>query len=310
MAEISAFKGILYDKNSVVAIYRGVVAPPYDVLSKSDIADYHAKSPYQISCTFTKPSGEDPYAHSAELFRAWLAKGVLVEDEFPAVYVYQQSFIDPDTGQAVPERVGLICALKLEEYGSGKVIPHENTITAHRADRLKLQITTKANLESIYGLYSDPDREVESLVREFADKEVVIESVGQIAGSSHRVSRVSDPNAISVLTAILREKPVFIADGHHRYETALAYRAQGDGNPFNDADSDNSDLAVRGRRFAGPADSSPGERCRSRTNRIAAVPFGGVRIYGDANQPRKRLPPKSPHVYGFAASHRHHSRRI
>ncbi len=232
MAEILPFRGIRYNP-SVVSDLSAVVAPPYDVLSKAQVEEYHAKHPNNIT-HLTRAAGDDPYANAAKLFREWLASGAIVADDVPSLYVYQQSFTDPDTGQQVPERMGLICALKLEDYSSGKVIPHENTITAHRADRLKLLKATEANLESIYGLYSDPDREVEQFISEYRDREPVIENIGLLSGSTHKVERIADERAIAVITEMLRDKPVFIADGHHRYETSLAYRAESGGNPAAD----------------------------------------------------------------------------
>jgi uncharacterized protein (DUF1015 family) len=229
MAEIKPFSGIRYNP-SIVPDLAAVVAPPYDVLSKAEVDEYHARNEYSI-VHLTRPVGDDPYAHSAELLREWIAKGVLVADDELSLYVYTQSFSDPETGRKVPERLGLICALKLEDYSSGKVIPHENTITAHRADRLKLLTATEANIESIYGLYADPDREVESFICECGDRSPVVEIVGSVAGSTHKLERISDENAVNVIADMLRDKPVFIADGHHRYETSLAYRAQAGGNP-------------------------------------------------------------------------------
>lgn len=224
MAEIAPFAGIRYNTQAVPDLNL-VVAPPYDVIDEDQVRALQAKSPYNIAHV-TRPLGEDPYARAAEVWNGWLAEGVVRADAEPSLYIYQQKFADPDTNAAMPERQALICALKLEDYASGKVLPHENTLSAARADRLNLMRTTHANLECIYGLYSDPDREVESFIQEYADREVVIERVENIIGSSHRVERISDPSATSALAEMLADKPVFIADGHHRYETALAYRKE------------------------------------------------------------------------------------
>ncbi|HEY3331644.1 MAG TPA: DUF1015 domain-containing protein [Capsulimonadaceae bacterium] len=232
MAEILPFRGLRYNPE-IVTNLADVVAPPYDVLSKAQVEEYHAKHPNNIT-HLTRAAGDDPYANAGKLLREWIASGVLTPDDTPSLYIYQQSFSDPETGQKAPDRLGLICLLKLEEYGSGKVIPHENTITAHRADRLKLLRATEANIESIYGLYSDPDREVEQFISEYRDREPVIENIGEIAGSTHRVERIADATAINVITDLLRDKPVFIADGHHRYETSLTYRSEVAGKPAAD----------------------------------------------------------------------------
>ncbi len=120
----------------------------------------------------------------------------------------------------------MICLLKLEEYSTGRVLPHEKTLTAAKADRLELLRATEAQFESIYGLYSDPDCAVQSFLREYDDRETVMEQVDNAIGSSHRIERISDPNAHAVLREMLADKQVFIADGHHRYETSLNFRRE------------------------------------------------------------------------------------
>ena len=99
------------------------------------------------------------------------------------------------TGQPAPERIGLICLLKLEEYSTGRVLPHEKTLTGPKADRLELLRATEAQFESIYGLYSDPDGAVQSFLSEYDDRETVIEEVDNLIGSSHRIERITDSNA-------------------------------------------------------------------------------------------------------------------
>jgi uncharacterized protein (DUF1015 family) len=224
MAEIVPFLGVRYNPE-VISDLNQVVAPPYDVIDEDEVRAYQAKSLFNIT-HLTRPLGDDPYVNAANFWNEWLDKSIVRADAEPSFYIYQQTFADPDTGAVVPERQALICALKLEEYSSGKVLPHENTLTAARADRLNLMRTTHANLECIYGLYSDPDREVESFVQQCADRETVIEKVEQIIGSSHRVERIGDPTATAAIAEMLRDKPIFIADGHHRYETALAYKKE------------------------------------------------------------------------------------
>lgn len=229
MAQIAPFRGIRYNP-AVVQDLNLVMAPPYDVIDEDEVRRLQAKSPYNITHV-TRPLGADPYAHAAKTWHEWREAAAVREEPEPSLYLYQQKFFDPDTGAPKPSRQALICALKLEEYATGVVLPHENTLTAARADRLNLMRTTHANLECIYGLYSDPDREVESFLQEYTDREVVIEEIAQMIGSTHRVERISDPSAIAAIAEMLREKPIFIADGHHRYETALAYRRENAGNP-------------------------------------------------------------------------------
>lgn len=225
MADILPFRGVHYNPAVVGDDLRAVAAPPYDVISPDEQAALYDRSPHNV-VRLILGREPDKYARAAALFQDWLSEGVLVADETPALYVYRQTFADPMTGRPAPERVGLICLLKLEDYASGGVLPHENTLTAAKADRLDLLRATHAQFESIYGLYSDPDRAVQSFLAEYDDREPVMERVDGVIGSSHAVERIADPDAARALHELMRDKPIFIADGHHRYETALNYRRE------------------------------------------------------------------------------------
>jgi len=138
-------------------------------------------------------------------------------------YIYRQRFNDPETGEEYPERVGVIGILKLEEYSTGKVLPHELTLSAARADRLNLYRKTLANFESIYGLYSDPDGVVDYVVNGPKYPRMVVGEIADSIGSSHTLETLTDPEAIDIISKYLEETPIFIADGHHRYETSLGF---------------------------------------------------------------------------------------
>lgn len=225
MVDILPFRGVRYDPAAAGGDLTALVAPPYDVIAPAEQAALYGKHPANV-VRLILGREEDKYAQAARLFREWLASGVLKADDEPALYVYHQTFADPATGRPVPERMGLVCLLKLEDYGTGRVLPHEKTLTGPKADRLELLRATEAQFESIYGLYSDPDRAIQSFLDEYDDREIVIERVDGLIGSSHRVERITDSNAHAVLRDLLADTPVFIADGHHRYETALAYRRE------------------------------------------------------------------------------------
>ena len=225
MVDILPFRGVRYDPAAVGADLSALVAPPYDVISPSEQDALYQKNPANV-VRLILGREEDKYAQAGRLFREWLASGTLKAEEEPSLYVYHQTFDDPATGEAFPDRIGLICLLKLEEYSTGKVLPHEKTLTAAKADRLELLRATEAQFESIYGLYSDPDNAVQSFLSEYDDRETVIERVDGAIGSSHRIERISDPSAHATLQDLLADTPVFIADGHHRYETALNYRRE------------------------------------------------------------------------------------
>jgi uncharacterized protein (DUF1015 family) len=134
MAEFKPVSGLRYN-TELVGVLDDVVAPPYDVINDAQVAELQAKSQYNVT-HLTRPVGDDPYGVAAELFAAWKAQGALVPEDKAAFYIYRQSFTDPDTGSEFPERVGVIGILKLEEYSTGKVLPHELTLSAARADRL------------------------------------------------------------------------------------------------------------------------------------------------------------------------------
>ncbi len=223
MAEIIGFRGVRYDPARTSGPLSALVAPPYDVISPAQQDALYAQSPYNI-VRLILGREEDKYDRAARGFRQWLDDGVLVKEQDEAVYVYRQSFQDPATGAACPERVGLVCLLKLEEYETGGVLPHENTLVGAKADRLALLQATEAQFESIYGLYSDPDRAVQSFLGEYDDREAVMEAVPDMIGSSHAVERVQEEGALETLQELMRDKQIFIADGHHRYETALQHR--------------------------------------------------------------------------------------
>jgi uncharacterized protein (DUF1015 family) len=225
MADILPFAGVRYDAARLGVPLEALVAPPYDVIPPDEQAELYDRHPSNV-VRLILGREEDKYVRAGALFRQWLSDGTLVTDAEPCVYAYRQSFQDPLTGQTAPERIGLVCLLKLEEYGSGAVLPHENTLTGAKADRLSLLRATGAQFESIYGLYSDPDGAVQSFLSEYDDREPVLEHVDDFIGSSHAVERINDPSAIMVLRELLKDKPVFIADGHHRYETALNYRRE------------------------------------------------------------------------------------
>jgi uncharacterized protein (DUF1015 family) len=225
MVDILPFRGVRYDPAAADTALDALVAPPYDVISPAEQAALYAKHPANV-VRLILGREDDKYAQAANLFREWLSAGVLKAEDTPALYVYRQSFDDPATGQSFPERIGLICLLKLEEYSTGKVLPHEKTLTGPKADRLELLRKTEAQFESIYGLYSDPDNSVQSFLSEYDDRETVIERVDGAIGSSHKIERIVDANAQAVLQDLMADKTVFIADGHHRYETSLNFRRE------------------------------------------------------------------------------------
>jgi uncharacterized protein (DUF1015 family) len=221
MPEFKPFKGLRYDEEVVGSIDL-VVAPPYDVINTAQVLDLQSQSQYNVT-HLTRPQAEESYAVARACFDEWKRSGALKEDIAPAFYIYRQVFNDPDTGLAVPERIGIVGLLKLEDYSTGNVLPHENTLNAARADRLNLLRASHANFESIYGLYSDTHGTLADILQAAMQNENILASVGEAIGSSHHLYRLDEPEAVSVVEDHLKSVPVFIADGHHRYETSLAF---------------------------------------------------------------------------------------
>ncbi len=225
MVDILPFRGVRYDEAAAGAALELLVAPPYDVISPAEQDALYAKHPANV-VRLILGREDDKYDQAAALFRKWLASETLKAEDTPAFYVYRQTFDDPATGQGFPERLGLVCLLKLEPYSTGNVLPHEKTLTGPKADRLALLRATEAQFESIYGLFSDPDDSVRSFIQEYDDRESVIERVDGVLGCTHKLERLADSDGQAVLTELMADKAVFIADGHHRYETALSYQRE------------------------------------------------------------------------------------
>ncbi|MBN1929509.1 MAG: DUF1015 domain-containing protein [Chlorobiaceae bacterium] len=219
MPEIVPFRGIVYGPG-VAGQASKLICPPYDAISADLQRALYESSDYN-AVRLELPAEADPYAAAAGRMREWLASSVLVRDDEPALYPCFQTFEDP---QGVSRtRKGLFAALRLYEPSEGKVLPHERTLSGPKADRLKMFRETGANLSSIFGLYADQTRRTDKLLYEFAEgREPVLDAT--FDGVRSRMWRMSDPALISRFAAKLADLTVYIADGHHRYETGLAYR--------------------------------------------------------------------------------------
>ncbi len=226
MAKIVPFRGVHYDAWRVGGL-DAVVAPPYDVISPAEQMALYATGPNNIirlilNRAETGDDEEAPYRRAEQFLRGAQASGVLVQDPEPALYVYTQEFTNPADGQRY-RRTALFCALELEPYSAGVVLPHEETRTKAKEDRLRLMRATASNPEPIYGLYEDPEGFVARTLERAGGGEPADLSV-TINGDSHEVRRLRDPETVAAIQAFLAPAKVWIADGHHRYETALAYR--------------------------------------------------------------------------------------
>jgi uncharacterized protein (DUF1015 family) len=216
VATLNPFRGLRYDPK-VVGDVRRVVAPPYDVINPAHQGALYERSPHNVVRLILNRDA-DAYASASSALVQWRRSGALRLDDRPALSLYAQRFAGPD---GVPrERVGVIGALRLESFESGRVRPHERTLERAKNDRLALLRACRASLSPIFGLVSAPRWSLEASIPSRAPDLEVTEDDGQ----RHRVWRIEDAATIAAIHEHLRDGEVFIADGHHRYETALRYR--------------------------------------------------------------------------------------
>jgi uncharacterized protein (DUF1015 family) len=222
--QIAAFRPLRYDPERISFISR-VVAPPYDLVGPAMAEDLHARDPHNVVRLILGKAGPQghgdlAYATAAETLRDWRNQSVLVREDEPSVYVIQQSF-ELDGENII--RHGLICAMLLEEFASGRVMPHEDTMDGPKADRLRLMQACKASLSQIFGIFSDDEGAADAIIRSLTAQMPLYE-FADTAGVAYRVWRVGDCPRVRKLGALLKQERLLIADGHHRYETALRYR--------------------------------------------------------------------------------------
>ena len=219
MAEIKPFKAIRYSKEDIT----NFICPPYDVISDAEKEKLKALSPYNIIYVeLSDPNGKkNKYKNAAEIFHGWVSDGALKRDSKPAYYFYEQIF--EDHGIKMTRR-GFFAALKLENPHSAKgaVKPHEKTLAKPKADRLSLLKAVKANISPIFGLYDDDKRVTVDICRQISKRKP--SSVAKDKdGVFHKLWVVEDEEIVKEITKFLSNKKMFIADGHHRYETAWNY---------------------------------------------------------------------------------------
>jgi uncharacterized protein (DUF1015 family) len=219
MAEIQPLRALHYD-TAVVGSLADVTAPPYDVIDSEQRAALLARSPHNI-VAIDLPEGEsDRYATAASLLETWQLQGALVRDSEPAIWAHAQDYTAPDGRRLT--RHGFYCRVHIEEYGPGRVRPHERTHPGPKEDRLRLTRATRANVSPIFSLYSDPTRAAWVALEPFIAQPPWGE-VTDAQDTTHRLWRVTDPRAIATVQEATRDAELLIADGHHRYETMQAY---------------------------------------------------------------------------------------
>ncbi len=228
MPEIQAFRAIRYNLGHIGTL-SDVVAPPYDVIDpelQDQLYKRHPCNIVRLILNRIEPGDDDAannrYTRAGQFFRNWLAEGVLVTDPDPALYVYHQQY---DYEGHTYTRRGFMARMRISPFGQGRVFPHEHTKGGPKMDRLMLTVVCKANLSQIFGLYPDPNCETQAVLEEAIAGPAPIEATDHL-GAIHRIWPVTDVAVIAQVSALMGPKPVFIADGHHRYETACRYRDQ------------------------------------------------------------------------------------
>jgi uncharacterized protein (DUF1015 family) len=223
MAEIQPLRALHYNP-AVAGPLADVTAPPYDVIDSAQRAELLARSPHNIVAIDLPEGGggrdSDRYAAAANLLEAWQLEGALVRDSQPAVWAHAQEYTGPD-GRRLSRR-GFYCRVRIEEYGPGRVRPHERTHPGPKEDRLALTRATRANISPIFSLYSDPAQAAWAAL-EPATADAPWGEVTDEQGTTHRLWRVADPDAIAAVQQATRDAELLIADGHHRYETMRTY---------------------------------------------------------------------------------------
>ena len=219
MAQVFPFAALRYAAEKVGPL-ESVITQPYDKITAPMLSRYQSLSPYNLAHILKTTD----YAGAAARLKSWLAEGALRADPAPAIYPYFQRYCPPGLDRALT-RKGFIAAVRLEEYRAGVVYRHEQTLSGPKQDRLELLRSTRAHFGQLFMLYSDPAGEVERLL-DAATAAEPLQKLSDEYGGEHMVWRVEQPSAIEALQRAMADKKLLIADGHHRYETALAFREE------------------------------------------------------------------------------------
>jgi uncharacterized protein (DUF1015 family) len=220
MAEIKPFRALHYNPQ-LVPSFEAVTAPPYDVIDDPLRAELAAKSPFNVvEIDLPRTDSSDPYVRAKQTLNDWRQQGVLVQDDDPALWVLTQDYTTPE-GENLT-RHGFFCTVRVEDYGPGRIRPHERIHPGPKEDRLRLTRATHANLSPIFSLFADPERRAWERL-EPATANLPYATATDLDGTLHKLWRVSDPEVIASVCATVSDSELLIADGHHRYETARVY---------------------------------------------------------------------------------------
>ncbi|MCQ4022516.1 MULTISPECIES: DUF1015 domain-containing protein [unclassified Ruminococcus] len=218
MAKVKGFRGIRFNTAKAGKIEQ-LVCPPYDIVSDEQRQSYIDRNENNI-IRLELPVGGNMYENAAKLYEKMREDGVLIREEEPALYIYEESF---ECGGKNYSIKGVICAVKIEEFEKGVILPHEYTLSKAKEDRMELMKATNCNFSQVYSLYMDSEHKTTKKLDFLSIREADI-SLTDSEGVSHRLWIVRDKSQINSICADFDDRKLYIADGHHRYETALAYR--------------------------------------------------------------------------------------
>ena len=219
MAEIKPFKGMRY--NTFLAGKIGeLCCPPYDIISEEERLGYIAENEYNVIRLELPKEGEDVYKTAGEVLDMWRNTGVLVHEIKPAVYIYEEEFNAYNKRSSVK---GIIVRVKVEEFSKGVILPHEFTLSKAKADRFNLMKATNCNFSQIYALYMDEEHTTLKTIDRLSDRKPD-QKFTDSDHVTHKLWIITDEKVIEKLVNDFADRKLYIADGHHRYETALNYR--------------------------------------------------------------------------------------
>ena len=231
MAQIIPFRGTLYDPATVGSV-REVVAPPYDIIDAAGqkaLYDRHPQNIIRLELGVDQPGDEETnnrYTRAAATLQQWITSGALRRDAQPAIYYHTIEYAPPSSDARAPQKTlrGFLTTTKLEPLDSGLIYPHENTRSAAKTDRLNLLKACHANISPIWLLYSDPQHAILGLLENAVKGTPARIDFHDDNGCRQRLWAITDRTVLTQIVETMRSKPLFIADGHHRYETALNYQ--------------------------------------------------------------------------------------
>ena len=225
MVDVRPFRGVRYNPAQVGDL-GSVVCPPYDVITPSEQRALYERSPFNIvrlelgETHATDTQQENRYTRAGHLLKQWLAEKMLAQEQEPALYVVREEF---PHGEGTLVRQGILARVRLEEFDKGVVLPHERTSEGPKRDRLELMQASPANISPIMALYRDPSHRIAAVLETATATAPAAEATPE-EGYHYRLWVVHSPEVLEDVQEVLGQEPLYLADGHHRYETALAYR--------------------------------------------------------------------------------------